>query len=328
MILDISRHKFYEALITLLAFTTIAVVRAFMLSDELLLMANNAAMPMAQSIMLWAANHPTITALAVIPIYMNTVLSLARATVRTALYPQSSMAAISLIALALLGTTLTPSYPIAMLIALLMAQCLARLLYCFGPNSHYHKLFTAMLAVGIVPLLDGAMAIISLLILTIVILQRGTARESIIATAGVLLPTFVCSYIEWLLGRAFTDTPLHIWEMINTLDTGSLMEYLTLPRLVFLGYMLFLYLTCATYYFGNQLTLSNSARSAWATLHIITIASIGLTAAIPSAAPSTLCCATIAISAMLPLLYQRIGDAWSAIAYIAFIALSNYCLWG
>lgn len=328
MILDISRHKFHEALLTLFIFTTLAVVRAFTLSDELIGHAATMSSPIAEAIMKWASHHPTITALAVAPIFMNTVLSLARSTVRTSLYPQSSMAAISLIALAVMGTTLTPDYPVAMLTALFTAQCLARLLYCFGPNSRYNKLFTAMLAAGILPLLNGAMAIVSLLTLVIVIIQRGTIRESIIALTGALLPTFTCSYIDWLAGGSFLETPLNIWEGTRDFDMTPLVAYVTFPRLVLFGYLLFMYLITTSNYLSSRTTLNNSARAAWLTLHVISIACVATSVFIPSAAPLLLICTAISEATMLPLMYQRIGDAWSATAYIAFIGLSFYSLWG
>lgn len=327
MILDISRHKFHEALLTLFIFTTIAVVRAFTLSDELISHTATMSSPIAETIMRWASQHTTIAALAVAPIFMNTVLSLARSTVRTSLYPQNSMAAISLIALVVMGTTLTPNYPVAMLVALFTAQCLARLLYCFGPNSRYNKLFTAMLAAGILPLLNGAMAIVSLLTLVIVIIQRSTMRESIIAVTGTLLPTFTYSYIDWLTGGSFLGTPLNIWGATHDFCMTPLVAYVTLPRLVLFGYLLFMYIITTSNYLSSRTTLNNSARAAWPTLHVITIACVATSVFIPSAAPFLLICAAISVATMLPLMYQRIGDALSAVAYIAFIGLSLYSLW-
>ena len=329
MILDISRHKFYEALIMLLIITTITVAGAFALGDELATATIATTSPIAESIMGWCVNHPTLTALALIPIFINISLSLARATVRTSLYPNSSLAAISLIALAVMGTAITASYPIAILTTLFTAQCLARLLYCFGPNKRLNKLFTAMLAAGVLPLLDGAMASISIIIFIFITLQRGTARESIIALGGLLLPTFVCSYIYWLTGESFIDTSLNIWHAATNLgDITELVDYITLPRLILLGYILFMYLITSFYYLGGQTSFNNLARAAWPMLHIVSISSVAITIFIPSAAQSLLCCATISVATMLPLMHQRIGDMWSAVSYIAFICLSIYSLWG
>lgn len=318
MILDIARHKFYEAIITLSIFTTIVAVRAFLVGDEMDLAIDHMA-PIGSLLMRLCSEHSTIAALAAMPIFAFAALNLARSTVRAAIYTQSTIAAISLLTITLTATVATTHYPILLTTAAVAAYGIGQLIRCFGTGVRAHRLFGSMFALGLLPLLDSTLMVVTAAAALITIFLRSTMRETLITICGITLPIFIYSYIDWLVGNSFTATSLSLWSGLTTEGYTTLTEYITLPRLIFFGVMLFFYLLSLFTYISQRMALTSAVRHTWFTLHALLFIILGAMFLLPCATPSLLIVATIIIAITLPLLLQTIGMSMSVLSYIALL---------
>ena len=272
MILDITRHKFFEGLATLLLFalvTAIATGVAYTPAEV-----TSTTTPIGALVSRFAAGHPTLSVIAIIPCVVYAVLRLARATARASIYPQSTLGAIALGATTLMALLPSAEYATLTIVALLTCEAFGRLLYCFGPNIRAHYLFTAMLALGALPLVDGTFVALVGAVLLLTIILRGTLRETIIALVGVVTPLTTACYIEWLSMGNFTAPLLTVWDSLLTSSFTTIIDYLTLPRLIFLGILVTLTLLSLMQYFTNRVSLGTSARNVWFILmmSVVTIA--------------------------------------------------------
>lgn len=324
MIFDVARHKFAEGFITLLLFvllaTTIAAVAPWH-SAELTPQVIGGA-PLGVLIDNFAAEHRWVAVLLTPILYVTAVLRLARPTARLGLYSATTLAVIALAAIALFGVVLYAGYFHMLCVALLYAEMLGRLLYCFGPNMRAHRLFTSMLALGTLPLVDISFIPLALLIPIVIIVTRGTLRETTIAIVGVLLPIFAYCYITWCLGGNFGTAATEIYRALHLYARAELAEYLDLPRLVLLGALLFLQFATLAYYPSERVTLSGSARTVWRLLMLIVLALLLTLLLLPAASPAIIVALAATTAVMMPLLFIRTDAMLSALVYIATAVIS------
>lgn len=317
MILDITRHKFFEGLATLLLF---AVVTAIVTGVSYIHLEGDTATaiaPLGALVSHLSLRHPILSVIAMMPIVVYAVLRLARATARASLYPQGTLAAIALGAITLTALLPSAKYAITTLVALLSCEAFGRLLYCFGPNIRAHYLFTATLALGTLPLVDGALIIFAGVVTILTIILRRTLRESILAVVGVSLPLLLCCYIEWLSMGSFS-TPFHtIGEALLTPSYATILDYITLPRLIFLGVLAAVALLSVMLYFTNRVSLSISARNVWFVL-LISVITLAITMLLGYISPSIVITLSVVIVPMLPMLFICTGPLTSVIAYLLF----------
>lgn len=319
MILDVVRHKFAEALLMLLFLALSAMVAAMCVSALPEGVVANVA-PMRPVLHSFAVNHHILAALIILPLFCSAALRLARATIRISLYPESTMAAIAIAAVVLLATTSSGEAFVLMIIAFLMCYSLGRLLGCFGPSMRVQRLFSAMLAIGCMPLIDSSLLAVVIVTPLLVIFVRRTLRESIISIVGVLLPLFAYSYIVWCLGGNFTTTVIAIWNDMLTPAYSNITTYITLPRMIFVAMLVVMQLSSSVIYISDRMSLGPGVRHAWSFLQLFFAALLLLTVFLPSASSALFVVATLPTIAMLPLLLMRVPAYLSTLLF--FILLS------
>lgn len=325
MILDITRHKFFEGLATLLLFavvTTMATWVAYMPTEPEAL---TTMPPIGALVSHVAAQHATLSAVAMFPIIVYAVLRLARATARAKIYPQSTLGAIALGAATLMALLPSTEYATLSIVALLTCEAFGRLLYCFGPNIRAHYLFTAMLALGALPLVDGTFVPLAGAVVLLTIALRGTLRETIIALVGALLPAITSCYIEWLTMGSFTTPLAAIRESLLTSSYMSITDYITLPRLIFLGVLATLALLSVVQYFTNRVTLSTSARNVWFILLMATVTII-ITMLLGHISTGIIVAMAVISVPMLPMLFICTTPFISVATYILFLLAAAIAL--
>lgn len=317
MIFDIARHKFSEGLITLMFFALVSLFVALFAPD---LVVTEGGAPLRGFIDFFAINHPVASALLMFPMVIYSGLRFARAAVRVALYSASSLGLLALGGVAIFATTASTGYMNLMIVALLVSELLGRLLYCFGANMRMSYLFTAMLALGIMPLVDGALVPVALALPVVVIAVRGTLREAIITIVGVAFPTFVYCYLVWLMGGEFNDAFVAIWREGGAFVAhDALFSYLTLPRLIFLGITLFLGVCSLISYYGVRVTLVDSARVIWRLLIALQLMLIAMLLLMPCASPAVVVVLVLIITLMLPQLFIRVDVITATFAYLIWV---------
>lgn len=321
MILDITRHKFSEALLTLLFFVGVAVVAVAARYYEPAVDVDACSAPIGHLLCSFRSSHPVWSIVLFAVIYVYAVLRLSRATVRVDLYSQSTLAAISLSAATLFGSVVSSNYPLLIVVALLIAEAFGRLLYCFGPSVRAHYLFTAMLAFGAMPLVDSALIPLSVVIPIAVILLRLTFRETALTLLGSVLPTFIYCYAMWLAHGSFYDSFLSIWNVYPVV-LPDLESYLTPARLVFVGIVVFLQLAIMLIYLTSRVTVTRPTRDMWRVLMIsmvVLIASVAISGALIH---SLVVAIVLLVAVMLPLLLERANSIQALLIYLLLVLAS------
>lgn len=318
MIFDVARHKFSEGLITLMFFALVAMVAALFSADVVEVQASA---PMHGVIQQFATKHSVLSALLMFPLLIYSGLRFARAAVRIGLYSSSSLALLALGGVAMFALITTPNYLSLMVIVLLVSELLGRILYCFGPNMHLGYLFTAMLAMGILPLVDSSLIPFVLVLLFLVVIVRRSIRETLISLVGTVLPTFIYCYIVWLLNGEFGAVFMEIWNMsMEGAGNGVLLSYLTIPRLVFLGVTLFLSICSLIAYYGVRVTLVDSSRVVWRLLIVLELILVAMLVFMPIASPAVVVILVFVMTLMLPHLFVRIDVLTATVAYLIWVA--------
>lgn len=319
MILDVTRHKFSEALLTLLFFAVAISVVAMFLSPHVSGIVEGVEAPLAIYLNSFRAEYPLMSAILLCLLYIYIVLRISRSTVRVGLYPSTTLAAIPICSVALFGALCTYDYAVVALSALLIAEAFGRLQYCFAPSIRPHHLFSAMVAFGALPLIDTAFVPFSLIIPLFVIIMRGTLREIVLILFGLALPSFAYCYISWLCGSNFIECFIDMWANIMASSRLSLVAYLTLPRLVFLGVIFFLQLATSVVYVSTPLSINTGVREVWRILQFSVVVLLASLLLLPAASPSLIVAMVIISAIMYPLLFQYVSVMQSVLVYILLI---------
>lgn len=255
-------------------------------------------------------------------LYFASVFITARATLRVSLYPVATMAPLALFAIVLLPTLVLQSPMRQAIVVLLFALTLSHMLRLYGPRASAVNLFGAMLAAGTMPLVDISLVAIPVAVALVIIAARATLRESTIVVGGMLLPLFVYSYVEWCLGGSFGDAAIAMWNAVAGDAAISLLELITIPRLIFLGVVLFVQAMASVFYATEQDLKSSAARGVWRSAHLLLVVTIASLVVLPSASPSLLVVIAMVSVIMQPLFFMRIGSIASIVAYILLFATS------
>ena len=319
MIFDVARHKFSEGLLTLVIFALVASV-AVLVGGDVLPVVGGA--PLRGFIDNLAVSYPVASAIALFPLLIYAGLRLARSTVRVGIYSASSLGVVALGAVAMFGCVVSTNYLYLAVVALLVAELLGRLLYCFGANVRVGYLFTAMLAVGAMPLVDNALIPLALVLPVIVMLLRGTLREVIIILFGLASPTLLYCYIIWLVGGDFDAAFWSIWNMAVSSQHEAIVAYLTLPRLIFLGVILFFDICSIISYFRVRVTLLDSARIVWRLLMLLQVMLVVLLVVMPISSPALVVALMLMMVIVLPQFFIGVSVPIATIAYLSFICAS------
>ena len=317
MIFDVARHKFSEGLLTLLLFAVMAMATALSVGD---VVPADGGAPLRGFVDGISLSHPIASALVMLPLVVYAGLRYSRAAVRVGIYSASSLAPVALAGGAIFALVSASGYLSLMVVVLLLSEVLGRLLYCFGATMRISFLFTAMLSLGAIPLIDGALMPLVLALPLIVIVARGTLRETIITLVGVALPTFVYCYIVWLLGGEFNEAFVDVWSLGNAVaQHTAVVEYLTIPRLVFLGVTLFVNVCSIIAYHGVRVTLVDSVRTIWRLLIALQIMLIALLLLTPSASPAVVVALVLVMTLMMPQFFIRLDVYTATIAYLVWM---------
>ena len=321
MILDIARHKFYEALLVLLMLTGVMFAFAVALPDHVQVAEGNAT-PLATYLMRWSLDHGILAVMATSALYVCAALTLTRSTLRASLYPSATMAAMSLFPVLLLPVILMDDIVVSGGITLLAAISLSRLFRCFGPHVAPGAIFISLLSAGTLPLLDVSLSVVPLLLALVIVISRATFREAIIAIMASILPIFGWCYVVWCCGGSFVDEVLILWRLAIEGVPFAWLSAITIPLAVFLFFVALLMVAVVWRYIADRSYLSNAVRGVWATLFLLIAVVIVAFVLLPLSSSALLVVLMVTISAMLPLLFLRLGTMLSLTIYILLLAVA------
>lgn len=315
MIFDVARHKFSEGLLTLLFFSLVATVAVFF-EGEVLPVEGGA--PLRNFIDTLSLRHPVATSLALFPLLIYAGLRLARSTVRVGIYSASSLAVLALGAVAIFGCVVVSDYLYLVVVVLLAAEFIGRLMYCFGANARVGYLFTAMLSVGAMPLVDNALIPLAVVV-PVVMLHRGTLREMVVILLGVAAPTLFYCYISWLMGASFSAAFWDIWNMQLTIQHDAIVAYFTIPRLILFGVMLLLNICGIIAHLKVRVTLTDTARMVWWLLILLQLLFIVLLVAMPISSPAIVVVLMLMMVVLMPQFFISVNVPTATIAYLLYV---------
>lgn len=326
MILDISRHKFYEGLIFLLIIATIGVANGFVMVDEAVASATITSAPLQPMLRDFTLDHPLLAAIISYVLIVATSLRLTRATIIHQLFQLGSLATMALSAVVIIGLGIHGNILSTVIVAYLASEAINRICYCVAPESTLHYQFTAFMALGAMPLFDSSMLAPALLAPIVIILSRKKLREIFVAIIGLLLPAFIYCYTSWCQGAGFLSGITTMWEGMLTPSALADGNYLSLPRLIMLGMVAFVQICTSLIYFSDRLTLSLTSREIWKMLQVIVLLFTTCFVVLPSTSPASFLVLGLCISVMAPLVFNKFSGALSMVAFYTLLIIAIWAM--
>lgn len=321
MILDIARHKFYEALLALLFASGVMVLIGILSPCDVSMMADSAT-PLSAYIMHFSQGNRVLSAIAASVLCAAGALVLTRSTLRSPIFPSRTMAVISLFPLLMLPVIIMGDVLVYGCVSLLSAISVSRLLKCYGPHVSSASIFMSLLSAGVLPLLDVSLVVVPLLLMVAVIASRATFRESVIAIVAALLPIFAWCYIMWCCGGTFADELLFLWRLVIGGSQFAWFDLITIPLLIFLLYTALLLAAVIWRYFVDRTCFNGAVRSMWATLFLLIVVVVATFVLLPSSSPALLVVLMVTVVSILPLLFLSLSTPLSLAAYLLLFVLS------
>ena len=232
----------------------------------------------------------------------------------------------SLSAVVIVGVGMHGNILSTLIIGYLLTEALYRMCFCVGPNLQLHYMFTAHMALGAMPLFDCSMLAPALVAPIIIMLSNKKPREIIVAIVGLLLPAFTYCYISWCMGGEFLYGVFQMWHGMISPSGLADVDYLTLPRLIMLGAVLFIQICTSLIFHNDRLSLSLSARQIWMLLQIFVLMLTICFVLLPSTSPASFMCVGLCISIMAPLLFNRIEGIASMIVFYALLGIAIWAI--
>ena len=321
MILDIARHKFYEGIATLLL-TTLTLIVFVAVGVGVGATQTTDYSPFMSLMSNATFGISFIEKSLVVVLYIFSVLTLSRSTLRTHIYPADTMAAMALCAVMMLPMVVGEHALHEAVITLFMSMALGNMFFCVGARRSPNRLFAAMLSAGLLATVEASLVVVPIAMGIALIASRKRFREALIIIVGMLLPLFTCFYLAWLSGESFGASALAWWRSAVAPITHYFIDSMSRPRFCFLAYTFFLLVVSSIMHNAQSDTNTATARGAWRALHLIFVVVALALLFMPSASDSLLTVAVIISAAMLPAFFVCSNAVLSAIAYVALFALA------
>lgn len=321
MILDIARHKLYEALLTLVLLALATVISAVATLDVATVAEVNNA-PLGAIIHAFEVAHPIISAIVSFVVIVYLAFIATRSTVRTHIFGANSFAAMTLVPLAIMGFASEGDMLTTAILAWLAVEALRRLFFAFGSEERLHAIFSSLLAIGAMPLLDSSMFVGVLALPMFLVALRVGVREMIIGIVGMLLPIFTYAYVVWCMGGGFVDSLVEPYYNLLEPSGLTLEGYFVMPRLVLMATLLMSTIVAVVLYLRNRLALTLVARHVWrftTTTILLLAASLVL---LPSATSASYVVIGVVMSMLAPMFFLRVNTLIAIALYILMICSS------
>ncbi len=177
----------------------------------------------------FAAHHPFWGKMLAIFVILFMGVTIGRVALRHNLYTVNSALPIplSFMLILLIGSRgLMPSALVGMLFFALAVKNFAR---CFRSGYTFDANFRAGLYSGLMILVHPASIPLVVLFPIALFIFNRTLREAVVASAGLLFPALVCSYLNWGMRGDFTAPLWQMWRQFSTGAIGGFLTRFTLP---------------------------------------------------------------------------------------------------
>lgn len=321
MILDIARHKFYEGIITLLITTIVMIILlATSAGDSGIASAPDS--PLMSLISSATFGSGFVEGLITVILYVVSILTLSRSTLRTHIYTADTMAPIALCSVMLLPMITTGDALHQAVVVYFMSHAMANIFYCFSHRKCFHRLFAAMVAAGTLALVDASLTIVPVTMALALIAARKKLREAVVVVVGMLLPLFAYCYVEWLCDVNFSDSLQLWWRSLVTPLSLNMFDNIKLTRLIFIAFVVFLQATSVVLHIYQREIHSSVVRGSWRAMQLMFVAALCCALLLPSASDSLLTVIVMIASAMLSMYFINSGTMLSVVSYVALLSLA------
>lgn len=320
MFLDIARHKLYEAVLTLVIIALATAVCTIAIPS--VEVAEAVPAPLGALIAEFQLSHNILAAIIGFVFIARLSMIVTRTTVRTHLYDVNSFGAMAMVPLAIMMLATPHATLNTIVVAMLAAEAMRRLFYAFSSEQRMNAIFTAMLAMGTMPLVDSALFIVVCALPLIAVAIRCSLRDLVIAIVGMILPIFTYAYVVWCSGGEFGDTLAALYHSMLTPAVVNIGGFMTLPRLGALGVLFVVGMCSVGMYLFRSRSLKPAVRHIWRFM-ISTVVLLGAALALlPSTTASSMVVVTLTLSTMTPMLFLRLGTLPSMVLYLLIALLS------
>ena len=317
MLFDVARHKLFEAVITLSVLALAMALSGILLADGSTTFSGGA--PLGVLIDNFQHEHYILATIVGFVLSVHLCFGLTRATVRSHLYGANSFAMMSVLPLVLLLFATMGYTLLNVVIASLSCEALRRILYAFSSDRRQQAIFTAMFALGLMPLIEGSLFIIVCLSPLILVSLRCSARETIVGVVGVLLPMFIYSYIVWFCGGEFMQCIASFYERMLLPSSESITAMLSIPHLVACGILVLLSVGSVVLFLRDRMSMTLAARHAWRfILSAILLLAMSFVV-LPSASVTMLLLLAMVLSLIVPILLLRLSTPLAMLAYLIML---------
>lgn len=320
MIFDVARHKLIEAIITLSIIALATVICNIAIPSAEVVDTTTA--PLGMLIAEFQQSHNIISTILGFVLIFRLSMMVTRTTVRTRIYDANSFGAMSVVPLAIMMLATPYTMLTTIVVAMLVAEAMRRIFFAFSSEQRINAIFTAMLALGTLPLIDSPLFVVVCALPLIVIALRCSLRDFIIAVVGMILPIFTYAYIVWCLGGDFGATIEMFYHSMLTPSLVDVEALFTLPRIGAIVILLLVGLCSVVFYAMNSRSMKPATRHTWDFMISSVLLLCGAFVLLPSITATSLVVITMLVSTMTPMLFLRLGTLLSMLIYVVILGLS------
>lgn len=321
MILDITRHKFYEGLITLFVMTLVLIALLVVNVGD----SGVAAAPDSPLMSLLASamcGVGFLEGVAVVFMYVVSAFVLTRSALRAHIYPQDTMAPMSLCAVMTLPMILSGDALHQAVVVVLMAYGLGNMFFGFAPRKCMSRLFVAMLSSGTLAVIEPSLVVVPIVLALSLIAARKRFREIVVVVVGMLLPMFAYCYVSWLCGGSFAGSATEWWRGLVANLSLNILDNISVTRLVYIAFVIFMQAVSSVFYFAQRDINAVVVRGVWRTLQMLFVVALLSTLMMPSASDSMLTVLVMTSAASLAMFFIRSGALIAVVTYVAIVVLA------
>lgn len=210
-----------------------------------------------------------------------------------------------------------------------LAAAVASLLFAIAMRSYFNSfrdgygfspIFFGSMCLGAVPLLYAPAALLlSLLPLAIVIFKR-SAREALVAVAGVALAPLTVCYIHWGTGGDFTEPVMQSIDALTATSGYRFFGSVAAGSAALAGYLLAMVIGAAMFCQANVYSMNSRARYI-TVFNICSFVVAVATLAMPSSTPAALGLVAVPTAMTVPAMLVQIRSGAANILYAVLCIL-------
>lgn len=319
MIFDVARHKFLEAVATLFILALVVVFSGVLLNDSSMPTYSGGGAPLGMVIGELQQSHSVIASLLSFILILHLCFGITRASIRSHLFVANSFATMSIIPLVLLLFATSGATLLNLCVAWLAVEAIRRIFFAFSSDRRHQAVFTSMLALGMLPLMDSSLFIVVCALPLLLISLRSSLRDVVIATTGMTLPIFTYAYIVWCGGGEFVATLAMFFERMVETTSVNVVDTMTVPQIVAGGIFALLGIFSVVLYLRNSMSMLLATRLAWRFI-ISSILILSLTLLLlPSASVAMLVLVTLLVGITIPMFLLRLSTPLAALIYVLML---------